>query len=110
MGVMDEREWFREEFAGTDPDRLWTALRRVLSTMDLKQADDGTRVALFSTGTTSTSWGQHLRAEVTGGAGGAVLTVRGRPRASFLSSGWGEDLHMRSVRGQLVGDVRSALA
>lgn len=110
MGRMDERELFARRFDAVDPDSLWSAVKRTLATMDLKDADDKARVARFSTGTSTWSWGQHMLAEVTEGpSGGSTLTVRGRPKASFWTSNWGESRHASGVEEQLVADVESAL-
>jgi len=101
MGVMDERELFSRRYE-IDAAALWTALRRALATMDLREADDATRTARFGSGVTWTSWGQHLLATVTEDpTGGATLTVRGRPKGSFLSSEWGERLHAQEIEGQI---------
>lgn len=101
MSVMDERERFSRHYP-IDPATLWVALRRALATMDLREADDASHTARFGSGVTLTSWGQHLIAEVTAAAeGGATLTVRGRPKGSFLSSNWGERVHAETIERQV---------
>jgi hypothetical protein len=110
MRRMDERELFAQRFDDIDPDALWAALKRALATMDRLRPDDTTRIARFSTGTSATSWGQHHLAEVTETApSGSTLTVRGRPKASFLTTNWGEKRHAHGVERQLIADVEVLL-
>lgn len=110
MGTMSEREIFSRRFEGAEPDRLWAALKRALATRDLKDTDDAARVARFSTGVSVWSWGQHMLASVSASdSGGSVLTVRGRPKASLLTTGWGERRDGRKAEKQLLSDVEAAL-
>ncbi|CAN5247308.1 hypothetical protein BH20ACT9_BH20ACT9_02050 [soil metagenome] len=49
-------------------------------------------------------------AELTPGpAGGCEVTVRGRPKGSFLTTKVGERLHAREVRNDLDRAIRDAL-
>jgi hypothetical protein len=111
MRLMEERELFTHRFNGVDPDAVWSALKRVLATMDLTGADDTARVARFSTGASATSWGQHIVAQVVERApSGTILTVRGRPKASLLTTPWGEKRHARGVERQITADIEANLA
>ena len=101
---LDERELFTRRF-DADPDRVWAALRRALATWDLREADDASKTARFDTGWSWTSWGGHMLAVVTPEGEGARLTVSGRPKASLLTTRWGEVLHAREVEKGLVGAV-----
>lgn len=56
-----------------------------------------------------TSWGEHMIAQVTPGAVGCEVTVRGRPKGSFLTTKVGERLHAREVRNDLDRAIRNAL-
>lgn len=108
--MSDEQELFVIEYPARQPDEVWSALQRALATMDLKEADDGQMVARFSTGVTLTSWGEHMLAAVAGtDGGGARITVRGRPKGSFLTTGIGEDLHAREVEKDLRRSIDDAL-
>lgn len=107
---MDEREVFTRRYDGVEPAGLWRAVKRALATMDLRRSDDEERMAQFSTGTSQTSWGQNMLATVTArGAEGSTLTVRGRPKQSFMTTKWGEGIHARSVEKQIVAAVESEL-
>ena len=108
---MDERELFARTYEGVAPEDLWTAVKRALATMDLKQADDGRREARFSTGISRMSWGQNMLASVTAGAAGeSTLTVRGRPKVSLFSTKGGEEAHARAVGNQIAKGVDAALS
>ncbi len=109
MSLMDERELFTRTYAGTSADELWAAVKRALATMDLRATDEAQRMARFGSGVSLTSWGQHLMATVGDSNGGSVLTVRGRPKGSLLTTTWGEDIHMRKVEQQIVRSVEAAL-
>jgi len=78
--------------------------------MDLKEVGDAERSARFSTGVTTFSWGQHNLALVEEDGGRSRLVVRGRPKASFLTTNWGEQRHARRVEEQLVAAVNSELS
>ena len=100
--MSDEQELFVIDYPARQPDEVWSALQRALATMDLKDADDGRMTARFSTGISLTRWGEHMLARVTGtGGNGTRVTVRGRPRGSFLTTSWGEDLHAAEVKKDL---------
>ena len=106
---MDERELFARTYADTSPEELWAAVKRALATMDLRATDDDERMARFGSGVSLTSWGQHLVATVSDSDGGSVLSVRGRPKGSLLTTQWGEDIHARKVEEQVATSVESAL-
>jgi hypothetical protein len=106
----DEQEMFVIDYPARRPDEVWGALQRALATMDVKEADAEQMTARFSTGITLTSWGEHMLARVTDtDGGGARVTVRGRPKGSFLTTGWGEDLHAREVEKDLRRSIDDAL-
>jgi hypothetical protein len=108
--MSDQQELFVIDYPARQPDEVWSALQRALATMDLKNTDDEQRTARFSTGVTLTSWGEHMLARVSGlGGGGARLTVRGRPKGSFLTTRWGEDLHAAEVEQDLRRSIDDAL-
>ena len=84
---------------------------RAFAAMGLRDADDTRRTARFEFGVSLTSWGESLLAEVTpNAAGGAALTVHGRPKGSFLTTRWGEDVHAEGVEKQVRIAVEDALA
>lgn len=90
---------------------MFAALGRALATMDLRNRDEATRSATFSTGVSMTSWGEHMIATVRDAAGGgARITVRGRPKGSFLTTKSGEELHAKGVEKDLRVAVDDALA
>ena len=107
--MAEDRELFTETY-DTDPDTVWHAVKRALATMDLREADDGSRTARFSSGMSLTSWGESLIASVAPDGSGTVLTVRGRPKGAFLTTKWGEDQHARGVQKDLLGSVARQLA
>ena len=109
MNRMAERELFSRSYE-VDADTLWAALKRALRTMDLKEVGDAERSARFSTSVTTFSWGQHNLALVEEDGGRSRLVVRGRPKASFLTTNWGEQRHARRVEEQLVDAVNSELS
>jgi DNA polymerase len=106
--TMDERELFTEHF-DSDPEAVWSALKRAAATMELHEADDATKTARLSTGVSLTNWGEHLVATVAPAAPGADLVVRGRPKGSLLTTKWGEDIHAREVQKDLRTAVKNAL-
>ncbi len=105
---MEEHELFTEHF-DTDPEIVWSALKRAAATMDLQEADDTTKTARLSTGVTLTSWGEHIVATVTPAASGADIVVRGRPKHSLLTTKWGEDIHAHKVQKDFRNAVRQAM-
>lgn len=108
--MSDEQELFVIDYPARQPDEVWPALRRALATMDLRDADEAARTARFSTGVSLTSWGEHMIAAVSGSNGhGARVTVRGRPRGSFLTTSWGEDVHAAGVERDLRRAIDDAL-
>lgn len=108
---MDEEELFTIDYPARSADEVWPALVRALATMDLRDRDDPARTATFSTGVSLTSWGEHMLAAVGDAAGGgARITVRGRPKGSFLTTKWGEDVHAKGVEKDLRTAVDDALA
>lgn len=108
--MTDEQELFVIDYPARQPDEVWPALQRALATMDLKEADGDRMTARFSTGVTLTSWGEHMLARVSGvDHGGARVTVRGRPKGSFLTTQWGEDLHAAEVERDLRRSIDDAL-
>jgi hypothetical protein len=107
----DEQELFVIDYPARQPQEVWMALKRALATMDLQDPDDEAMTARFSTGVSLTSWGEHMLATVSGSAdGGARITVRGRPKGSFLTTQLGEDLHAREVEKDLRRSIDDALA
>lgn len=107
---MDEQELFVIDYPVRSSQEVWPALRRALSTMDLQDADDAGMTARFSTGISLTSWGEHMLAQVAGsGSEGARVTVRGRPKGSFLTTSWGEDVHAQGIEKQLRAAIDDAL-
>ena len=106
---MLERELFARTYADVKPDDLWVALKRALATWDLRAVDEDERSARFSTGVSLTSWGQHLFATVSDSDGGSVLSVRGRPKGTLLSTKTGEDRHARKVEKELVDSLDRVL-
>lgn len=105
-----EEELFTLDYPAREADEVWQALKRALATMDLEDPDDVDRTARFSSGVSLTSWGEHMIARVTpSAAGGARITVRGRPKGSFLTTNWGEDVHAREVERDLRASVDDAL-
>lgn len=108
---MDEEELFTIDYPARGADEVFAALVRALATMDLRDRDDATRSATFSTGVSMTSWGEHMIAAVGDAAGGgARVTVRGRPKGSLFTTKWGEELHAKGVEKDLRGAVDDALA
>jgi hypothetical protein len=82
-----EREVFTRRYEKVEPDALWAALKRALATMDLKDTDEASRTARFSTSDWVWSWGQHMLATVAADASGTpTLYVRGRPKAWLLTT------------------------
>lgn len=105
----DEHELFTEAY-DTDPETVWEAVTHALATMDLREADDASRTARFTTGMSLTSWGEHMVVSVSPAGQRTQLTVRGRPKGSFLTTKWGEKQHVRSVQRHLLGAVARRLA
>ena len=86
------------------PDVAFAALRRAVDTMDgasFGAADDGARSLEFTTGVTLTSWGEQMRATVTESPGGSQVQVDGKPKGTFLTTRWGEDVHARTIERRL---------
>lgn len=108
--MSDEQELFTVDYPARTVDEVWQALRRALATMDLKDPDEAERTARFGTGVSLTSWGEHMLARVVDlPTGGARVIVRGRPKGSFLTTSWGEDVHARQVESDLRRSVDDAL-
>lgn len=108
---MDEEELFTIDYPARSADEVFAALTRALATMDLRDRDEASRTATFSTGVSLTSWGEHMLATVgEQSGGGARLTVRGRPKGSFLTTKSGEELHAKGVEKDLRTAVDDALA
>ena len=106
-----ESELFSIDYPDHEPEEVWQAVRSALITMDLRDPDDASRTARFSSGVSSTSWGEHMIAVVTpGSAGGAHVTVWGRPKHSFLTTKVGEDVHARQVKKDLRESIGDALS
>lgn len=108
--MSEEHELFVIDYPARQPAEVWTALKRALATMDLQDPDDHAMTARFSTGVSSTSWGEHMLA-VVGRAQdtGARVTIRGRAKGSFLTTKLGEDLHARGVEKDLRTAIDDAL-
>lgn len=105
-----EQELFTIDYPARDPQVVWDALKRALATMDLEDPDEGTQTARFRTGVSLTSWGENMLATVDPASdGGARVTVRGRPKGSFLTTTWGEDLHAKGVEKDLRASIDDAL-
>lgn len=104
---------FALEF-NTDADRLWSALKRAIDDMDgakLGTVDEDSRELEFSTGVTLTSWGEELKAAVAPNpGGGAEIQVGGKPKGTFLTTKWGEEVHARTIEGRLKNGVEAQLA
>ncbi|MGR4880666.1 hypothetical protein ACIPUC_14795 [Streptomyces sp. LARHCF249] len=96
-----------------DPDEVWLALQKTVDDMDgakLGSVDDHVRTLEFSTGATSTSWGQELQARVEAGPhGGSEVHVRGNPKGTFLTTKWGEKVHADKVRRHLSQGIAAAV-
>lgn len=92
------------------PQVVWPALKRAVATMDLREAEDATFTVRFSSGVSSTSWGEHLIGWVEPEATGSVVVVRGRPKGTFLTTTLGEKVHALGVRRDLRAALDSALA
>lgn len=107
---MDEAELFTIDYPARGADEVFAALGRALATMDLRDRDDATRTATFSTGMSLTSWGEHMLATVDEHGGGSRVTVRGRPKGSFLTTKWGEELHAKGIEKDVRTAVDDALA
>lgn len=107
---MDEQELFVIDYPARSADQVWAALRRALTTMGLQEAHEAARTAQFTTGVSLTSWGEHMLAQVQDGPGGTRVTVRGRPKGSFLTTSWGEDVHAQGVERDLRSSIDDALA
>lgn len=106
----DEQELFTIDYPARDADAVWSALRRALATMDLREADDSTRTAQFSTGISLTSWGENMVATVGASPEGTTrIVVRGRAKGSFLTTKWGEDMRAHEVEKDLRTSVDDAL-
>ena len=105
-----EQELFTIDYPARDLDDVWRALKRAVATMDARDPDEGTRSVGFSTGVSMTSWGEHMLATVHDAAGGGTrVTVRGRPKGSFLTTTWGEDVHASGVEKDLRAAIDDAL-
>ncbi|MBA2465443.1 MAG: HPF/RaiA family ribosome-associated protein [Nocardioidaceae bacterium] len=105
-----EQELFTIDYPDRDPQTVWDALKRALSTMELEAPDEGTRTARFRTGVSLTSWGENMLASVDlASDGGARVTVRGRAKGSFLTTKWGEDIHAKGVEKDLRASIDDAL-
>lgn len=105
-----EQELFTIDYPARDPQAVWDALKRALSTMELEAPDEGARTARFSTGVSLTSWGENMLASVESASdGGARVTVRGRAKGSFLTTKWGEDIHAKGVEKDLRASIDDAL-
>ena len=108
---MDEQELFVIDYPARTTDEVWPALQRALATMGMQDADEAGMTARFSTGVSLTSWGEHMLAEVQpGAADGSRVTVRGRPKGSLFTTGWGEDVHAQGVEKDLRTAIDDALA
>ena len=106
----EEQELFVIDYPARQPQEVWPALKRALATMDLQDPDDEAMTARFGTGVSLTSWGEHMLAKVSGtDGGGSRITVRGRPKGSFLTTQLGEDLHAREVERDLRQSIDDAL-
>lgn len=105
----EEQELFVIDYPARSADAVWSALNRALATMDLRDVDDAAMTARFATGVSMTSWGEHMLARVTQHGQGSRVTVRGRPKGSFLTTGWGEDLHALGVEKDLRHSIDDAL-
>jgi len=108
MQRMAERDLFSVDY-DVPADRLWEALKRSLQTMDVREVLEGERSARFDSGVTAFSWGEHHLAHVEGHDGHSRLVVRGRPKSSFFTTGFGERRHGRSVEKQLTSAIESEL-
>lgn len=106
--MSDEMELFQLRY-GKGPDEVWAALKSTMATFDLREADDASRMARFSTGISTTSWGEHMVATVAGEGDGAVIHVRGRPKGSFLTTRIGERIHASGVRKDIERALRRDL-
>ncbi len=88
-----------------DPDTVWQGLQKAVDAIDgakleTVHADD--KKLGFSTGITSTSWGQELDARVEARSqGGTQIHVRGTPKGTFLATTWGEKLHTFTVKRRM---------
>lgn len=78
--------------------------------MDLRDSNESTHTARFSTGISSTSWGEHMMGQVRGDGGGTSIVVRGRPKGSFLTTRIGEKIHASGIRRDLQRALDDALA
>lgn len=107
--MADEQELFVIDYPVRPADVVWPALNRALATMDLRDVDDSAMTARFATGVSLTSWGEHMIAQVDQRAEGSRVTVRGRPKGSFLTTSWGEDVHARGVEKDLRTAIDDAL-
>ena len=107
--MLEEQELFVIDYPARSAGDVWRALTRALATMDLQDSDDAAMTARFTSGVSMTSWGEHLLAGVASRGDGARVTVRGRPKGSFLTTGWGEDVHARGIEKELRQAVDDAL-
>jgi hypothetical protein len=96
-----------------DPDRVWTALQQAVDDMDgakLDTVDEAARALEFETGVTLTSWGEYLQAVVQQGTqAGTQVQVRGKPKGTFLTTKWGEEIHGSTIERRLDRGIRAHL-
>jgi hypothetical protein len=110
---MRQRQVLVKQYA-VAPDRLWAAIKQVLTTVDgvtLDQADDAQQTAAFKTGVTWTSWGQNMMARLQPiGADQVQLQINGQIRHTFLASDWGEKIHQKGFARNLTAAIEDAIA
>lgn len=99
---------------GAAPEQAFVAVQAAIRAMDgghVGTVDEGTRTVDFSTGVTLTSWGEELQAAVLDGeAGSSRVEVRGKPKGTFLTTKWGEDVHAATIEKRLRSELDAALA
>jgi len=95
------------------PDQAYDALKAAIQAMDgghMGAIDDSGRTLDFSTGVSLTSWGEELQATVLEGqSGGSRVEVRGKPKGTFLTTKWGEDVHAKTVEKRLRSELDTAM-
>lgn len=94
-------------------DQALAAVKRAVEEMDgghLGSVDEGARTVIFSTGISTTSWGEELQAVVHEASTGSRVEVQGKPKGTFLTTKWGEEIHANRIEKKLREGIDAALA
>ena len=95
-------------------EQVWSALKRAIDDMDgakFGSANDDERQLEFSTGVTTTSWGEEMQATVAPvGESASEVRVSGKPKGTFLTTKTGEHMHANTIERRLRRAMEQQLA